>query len=387
MPKIIFEVSAGLYTDLLNFLFKNNIVIYDVKPTEIGFTAICYAKDYKLIAKKARKFQCRIKLKRKKGVYFKFKKYKNRKGLFLGSLIFLILSVSFNSLIWKIEIQTNNEDIKNEVHEILYENNIYAGNFFIKENSLKATQQILLESEDVAFASLNFHKGILSVVIDKIYKKEDYLQDETMYNLSSNMDGEIIDLRVYSGFTTYKVGDIVVKGDILVYTSSEILPPPEKVYIPQGWVYPIVNQKPRAYIVANAQKTYSTSLTLNKEVYLYTLKKEKEVFFRFLDFSFCVNKKKQDFEEYTKITKVYPLDFFGFYLPITIHENTYYQREIKVINTDEKESENILKAQVDTIISQDKSLINLTEKTYYYKTENDKITIYCDVFGEYEITN
>ena len=72
--KVHFEVWSGLYCEFFNFIAENEIYISSVRSTDFGFTAVCMAKDYRKVAKAAKKYQCRTKILRKKGLYFKTRK-------------------------------------------------------------------------------------------------------------------------------------------------------------------------------------------------------------------------------------------------------------------------------------------------------------------------
>ena len=82
--KVEFEVVSGLYSAFLNWIVENEISVSDIRSTDFGFTAVCNAKDYKKLAGNAKKFQCRTKIIKRKGVYFKLRKTLKRKGLFAG---------------------------------------------------------------------------------------------------------------------------------------------------------------------------------------------------------------------------------------------------------------------------------------------------------------
>ena len=72
--RIKIEIISGLYDDFLNYLIENEFYISSVKSTDFGITVICNASDYRTIARAARRFQCRTKIVKRKGIAFFIRK-------------------------------------------------------------------------------------------------------------------------------------------------------------------------------------------------------------------------------------------------------------------------------------------------------------------------
>ncbi len=384
--KVKFEIIAGLYTEFLNFLLQYDVHLKNIQKTKLGFTAVCDAKDFKKIAKATRKFGCKIKIISKIGLYFKVKKYEHRKGLIVGVLLVLLLNILFNNIIWQIKVDTYDERIINDVLRILYENDIYAGQLYKKEDFDNATHQIFLQNNDIGNIALNFYKGVLVCDVDERDEKEDYLKNEKSDYILSFMDGTIEDLRVYSGFTNLKVGDNVAKGDILVFSSSVFLTPPDIPFIPEDFVFPVNYQRPRAYITALCNKEYKTSIILDKKEYILTGERDSETYIQFLNLKIKLDGAKNKEEMNISQQKISSFDVFGFSFPITINKTTYYTRELKTINYNEKDFENIAITQINSIINQDERLKEVLKSEYSIDIKDNTVDIICKIYGEYEIT-
>ena len=72
--KVKFEVTAGFVNDFLNYLAEKQIEVSDIERTTFGFLAVCRAQDYKTVSKAGKKFQCRVRIAEKKGIYFLMRK-------------------------------------------------------------------------------------------------------------------------------------------------------------------------------------------------------------------------------------------------------------------------------------------------------------------------
>ena len=127
MAKILFSATAGLYIQFLNFIKENEINLYHIKLSPLGFTAICDADDYFFIAKSSRKFQTKVRIEKKKGLYFRIRKLLTRKGIFTAVILFFVMNIVYSNLIWDIDIHTDDATIKNEIVCQLYKQGIYPG--------------------------------------------------------------------------------------------------------------------------------------------------------------------------------------------------------------------------------------------------------------------
>lgn len=372
---IKFEVSAGLYCEFLNCLIEQNIPITHIKSTDLGFTAVCQGQDYMRIAKLARKFQCRINCVKKRGIYFKVKNIIKRKGLILGCAAVIFLMYFFGNIIWRIDVQTDNQQIKRDIYNVLYENDVYAGALFSKEKNSSLVQKISMQVDNVGYVTLNFYKGVLNCIVDETLKKEEYVDFDYSGNINASLDGIITDLRVYSGFSQVSIGQSVSKGDLLV----------SSVYLDKnGNVQQVV---PSAYIEAYCVKEYQTQVYFNKTEEVYSGRIETEKTVKFLNNQFKYKKADIDeFEDY-EVRKSYAnLEILGFKLPATVQTDTYYEKVKTDINSDSEKAMAVAQGIIKAIIKQDKSLIEQDYSEYEQITLEDSIILKCKMYGYYDIS-
>ena len=268
--KVYFEVYSGLYCDFLNYLVEKEIFVSLIKSTDFGFTAICMAKDYKKIARAAKNFQCKTKIIRKNGLYFKSRKVLARKGIVLSAALVFLYVFLFSKLIWRIDIIAPSKNITEDVNSILYENNCYAGAVFNQEKNQNIIQKIFMDVDNVGYVTLNFYKGILTCKVDATINKMPYLENSTSGNITASLDGVIEELEIYNGFSDFQIGQRVLKGDVLV----------EPTYVDRNGTLQQV--MPRAFIKAYCLKEYSAQTDFNKEVFIRTGKYTEQVSLKFI---------------------------------------------------------------------------------------------------------
>ena len=373
--KVYFEVYSGLYCEFLNYLVEKEIFVSLIKSTDFGFTAICMAKDYKKIARAAKKFQCKTKIIRKNGLYFKSRKVLARKGIVLSAALVFLYVFLFSKLIWRIDIIAPSKNITEDVNTILYENNCYAGAVFNQEKNQNIIQKIFMDVDNVGYVTLNFYKGILTCKVDATINKMPYLENSTSGNITASLDGVIEELEIYNGFSDIQIGQTVLKGDVLV----------EPTYVDRNGTLQQV--MPRAFIKAYCLKEYSAQTDFNKEVFIRTGKYTEQVSLKFIGKKILIKKADIDaYKQYESEKYFENITILGFSLPLTKETIRFYEKESVNIEKDEQSAYDAAKKAVDTTIKSDTSLLVADKYEYYSKTTEDGVTVFCRVYGHYDIT-
>ena len=373
--KVYFEVYSGLYCEFLNYLVEKEIFVSLIKSTDFGFTAICMAKDYKKIARAAKKFQCKTKIIRKNGLYFKSRKVLARKGIVLSVALVFLYVFLFSKLIWRIDIIAPSKNITEDVNTILYENNCYAGAVFNQEKNQNIIQKIFMDVDNVGYVTLNFYKGILTCKVDATINKMPYLENSTSGNITASLDGVIEELEIYNGFSDIQIGQTVLKGDVLV----------EPTYVDRNGTLQQV--MPRAFIKAYCLKEYSAQTDFNKEVFIRTGKYTEQVALKLIGKKILIKKADIDaYKQYESEKYFENITILGFSLPLTKETIRFYEKESVNIEKDEQSAYDAAKKAVDTTIKSDTSLLLADKYEYYSKTTEDGVTVFCRVYGHYDIT-
>lgn len=373
--KVYFEVYSGLYCEFLNYLVEKEIFVSLIKSTDFGFTATCMAKDYKKIARAAKNFQCKTKIIRKNGLYFKSRKVLARKGIVLSAALVFLYVFLFSKLIWRIDIIAPSKNITEDVNSILYENNCYAGAVFNQEKNQNIIQKIFMDVDNVGYVTLNFYKGILTCKVDATINKMPYLENSTSGNITASLDGVIEELEIYNGFSDIQIGQTVLKGDVLV----------EPTYVDRNGTLQQV--MPRAFIKAYCLKEYSAQTDFNKEVSIRTGKYTEQVSLKLIGKKILIKKADIDaYKQYESEKYFENITILGFSMPLTKETIRFYEKESVKIEKDEQSAYDAAKKAVDTTIKSDTSLLVADKYEYYSKATEDGVTVFCRVYGHYDIT-
>ena len=306
----------GIYPEkVLNLCEKNRISLWEIYLKKGKICCKINVKDFKKLPKIFKKQGIRIHILNRFGLPFFTNKYKMRFGVFVGLVLFLAILLHLSSFVWIIEVDGNKTVSKSEILSICNEIGIREG---ISKNSIDVknkSQQLLLKSNKLSWASLNIEGCVLTVDVSEITPKIDY--GTTPCNLVAACDGVIKYIDVTVGNCVVKVGDTVKAGDVLV---SGIVEDEGATKFVQS----------RGKIIAQTITPVTLSQEYKiKETYLIAKQKTKSVLEVFtLKIPLYLGREKGSYDsEYT----VRNLKLFGKPIPIKLHTKRFIFKEEQTI--------------------------------------------------------
>lgn len=282
-----------------------------------------------------------------KGLYSKIKQSFLRYGILAGIVIIILFYILQYSFVWKIEVWGVTAQEKSEVIAFIEDNT--KSNLKQKINTKELEIMVKNEFDFISSISVAIIGQSLIVNLNEAVLPEE--MDENQSPIISDYDGMITKINLVQGTLNVNEGDIVQKGDILVYPY---------IIDSQGNKRGV---KPQAEIIADVwysstEKHYDYRIeeikTGNKlvqsEVYLGNLLIYK-------------NGKDIGFGDYVTETYTKPLTN-NLILPFYLKKTIYYEIETKEIIQafDDVKDEVISKARENILLFLDKNEIILNEK-------------------------
>ena len=357
----------GYYIErFINISRSKKYMMWNIKKcNEINMELNIEIKDFKEFCKIAKKTQCKIKIKAKKGLPFLIEKYKKRKVflLFLCLIIFaIILSSNF---IWNIDIiEENGENLEN-VMEDVKNAGLNIGKFKSKIDTKEIINKIRLNRKDIAWMGIEL-KGTNAIVkIVKASEKPDIIAEDEYCNIVSDKDGVITKINAQNGTANVKVGDTIKKGDILINGWME------GKYTGIRYVHAKGNVEARVWYTKSKKIEYKTT---EKEE---TGRIDTVYAMKINEFKINFPKKLSNFEIYDTIETENKVRIFSnFYLPISVIktinkeqklvDKTYSIEEAKKLGMQELEQE---------LMEEIKDIEKIVNKNINVKENNDSIEI------------
>lgn len=350
------EVEGYYIERFINICQNKKILIWNLKRQKgVKLYLNIGIKDFKELKVIARKTNCKIKIKKKKGIPFILHKYKKRKifAIFLILIAFAIYTSS--KYVWNIEVQVEDNLKIEQIEDDLSDLGLRKGMLKSKIETDKLINELRLKRNDISWIGIDL-KG--TNVIVKVVKADEkpYLLDNSDYcNIVASKSGVITKIIAQNGTAVVNVGDEVNEGDILIAGYME------GKYTDKRYVHSL------GEVRAKIKYSKSERIYLKQEELRDTGDKEKKFQIKFNNFQINFYKTLSKFKIYDTIYTEKKLKIFSnFYLPISIVEITnkeqvketreYSKEEVielgkeklsKAIEEDIANKENILGVTVD----------------------------------------
>ena len=213
-----FRAENGDTDGLLTEAAKRGLHLSAVLPCPGGFTADCAAWHYRNLAILARRKRARLRIQKRKGLFFRLRPLFRRTGIFLGVLIFVPLLLWLQGCVWSIQFNDLTTGQQARAARPLREKVGLIPGSRISESLLTAGEYALLESGEFSWASLNFLDGRL-VVEAAAATPVPEIASGTMQGIRARTAGTIVDTNLVSGTMLVSPGQTVETGQELIGTS------------------------------------------------------------------------------------------------------------------------------------------------------------------------
>jgi len=221
------EVEGYFVERFINLCKINNVNIWEIKnetPGKISFLTI--PKEIKKIEPFLSRTKCKIKITKKKGIYFDIIKYKKRR-VALYSLVLIILGIYFfSTFIWEINIYGNTNITTEEIKGKLQEIGVYKGKSQYNISKSKISDYIRSEIYEVAWVGVDIKGTTLNIQIVEKIISEQKQENEIIGDIVAEKSAVITKIVADNGTALYKLGSYIEAGSVAIegklYTNGEI---------------------------------------------------------------------------------------------------------------------------------------------------------------------
>ena len=324
---VIVEVEGYYIERFINICQNKKILIWNIKREKgVKLFFNIGIKDFKKLKPIARKTNCKLKIRKKRGIPFFMHKYKKRKVFIIFLLIISIFIYTSSRYIWNIEINVEEKQVIENIEKDLYDLGLKKGILKNKIDTGKIINEIRLKRSDISWMGLDI-KGTNAVVrIIKADEKPKLIDESDYCNIIAAKSGVITKIIAQNGTALVNVGDKVYKGDTLIAGYME------GKYTDKRYVHSLGE--------VQAKVTYSKSekIYLRQEELRETGEKEKRIKIKFNNFQINFYKTLSKFKIYDTIYSEKKMKIFSnFYLPISLIEITNKEQftETKIYSKEE----------------------------------------------------
>lgn len=211
-----FSFAGGFNEGFVNSCFKEKLDIKNVKAADDALTAQCDIKTYKKLHKVAFKHGGRVRILKKKGLPFLTYPLKNRPGIYVGMLFFVLYISFMGGFIWNITITGNNRLEAAQIIDYLNKNGVKIGARWSQIDKESIEFGVLADFDDVSWISINKFGSTAAIEINEAVAEPDVIDVKSITNVIADRDGVITHITALGGLPVVKAGEAVTKGDLLI---------------------------------------------------------------------------------------------------------------------------------------------------------------------------
>lgn len=201
----------------LNLCSLHQVWLYEADRADIDVLFVTIRlKDLKTVRGFVRKAHGRIRIVRRKGLPFWLGRTRRRYGLWGGALFFLVMLYLLFTRIWAVDVVAPPGISQREIVEELSGLGLRCG---VAADSLdiKAIQrEMMMRREDLAFLAVNLHGNQAKIQVELRRPKPEILDEDQITSVVAAKTGIITKMEVRGGTAVKKVGETVMKGEMLI---------------------------------------------------------------------------------------------------------------------------------------------------------------------------
>lgn len=361
----------------INLCRVKGIEVCQLRKSADGYLFQLTLKDYRKIRPIARKTKTVPYIKKRYGMPFLLHRYRRRKGLFLGILLFLCLLYVMSLFIWDISIVGGYKYTKEALLEFINETKVYSGMLKSDVDCQKIEEDIRLKYSDISWVSAEVKGTRLIIKFTETNMPIPKQEAREPSNIVATKPGIVTSIITRNGTPKVKIGDVIKEGDILVSGVVDVV----------GDFDTLIRKKlvvADADIICKSYYNYKESFPLQYTKKLYTGKEKVKYGLQVFNKKISLYNPRISYKSYDIITDEAVLKFsWNFYLPLRYQVTTYREYVSNNQRYTEEEATNIamtrLKEYLDTLtqngveIIENKVSIQIDNNTC---TASGKIIVY-----------
>lgn len=369
---VIVEIEGYYIERFMNICRKQRVTIWNLKRDKsVRLKLNTRAKEFKQICQIAKRTNCKVKIKKKKGIPFLLHRYQKRKFFFALLIVFILLLVGSSQFVWNVEIEEEQGKMLENIGKDIEDVGLKAGKLKNEINTKEIINKLRLKRQDIAWIGIEI-KGTNAIVkLVKADEKPELIDEDDYCSIVSDKTGVITKINAQNGTANVKEGEVVKQGDVLI----------------NGWMegkYTGIR-----YVHAKGQIHAKVWYTKHKKVKYNTTEKEEtgnienQYEIKFNNFKINLYKKLSKFKIYDTIEKESKFKLFSdFYLPISIVKKT--NKELREVEKkyEVEDAKNLgiqeLQQELEQEIQEKEKIVNRNINTYEHEDG-------VDVYVTYEV--
>lgn len=234
VPVVRFSATGGRYARFLSDCLAAGLPLSGVEPAGEGVRAWAQARAYKRLRPLARRHRTRLRVLERRGLWFRLRPLFRRWSLAAGAAVFFALLWGMQQLVWAIDCPGLDAARSQTARALLAEAGLWPGARVTSE-LLEQGEQALLGWEELAWASLHFERGRLTVEAAPALEPLS-VEGNDPVDLVAAADGVILSVNAQEGFVRKTAGQTVARGEVLIAATQPDRNETVRIAHPKGQV-------------------------------------------------------------------------------------------------------------------------------------------------------
>lgn len=214
---IVVEVEGFFMERFINLCKLQNIEIVDIKYITAGLINFkTSSNNLRQIKKIADKTKCKVRIRKKKGIYFVLFRYKKRRMFVCLFVLLIILVIFLSTFIFKINITGNSRISEQQILDVLKKADVYIGKNRLFLDERKAGNMLRTEIYDIAWVGVEVKGTKINVKIVEKTLANDEDNEKINGNIIANKSGVITKIIAENGTPRLLTGSYIENGMIAI---------------------------------------------------------------------------------------------------------------------------------------------------------------------------
>lgn len=326
LGQVRFTVQGGRAEWLLNQCADAGIPLSGVRAVPGGFAANVPVRCYPQLHPLARHAHSRVRVQKRRGLWFRLCRLRGRWGLLIGPLLMLAVIGFSGHLVWAVRFSGLDGRQQVQLRQTLYELGVQEGSWIDPDEVEGLRSRLLAARPDYAWVTLNFYRGRLVVEGSESNSSEIAASDGPT-DLVAAADGTVKKVDVRQGNLACAPGQTVAQGQLLAagtYLDRDSRP---------------ITTRSSGHVWAEVEKTYACTQDFLIEANLPSGQAKTSRTLCFGRWSIPVGRQLEPSGGDRLQTVRRPLEVLGFALPATLEETTLIPRESSRILLTEQQAQ------------------------------------------------
>ncbi len=213
---VSFTARGGFPERFINLCRHNKIILWELKSRDGVISACVDREGYKKIRTVARKSGMRVRISRKYGLPFFLARHSRRVGVLIGACFCAAVLIILSTRIWSIDVVGNVRVPAETVLGVFEDLGVRRGVAGSKIDITATEIEALRRMPELSWLNINISGSAALIEVRETVESPKLAEDGEPTDIVAARDGQIVILRPFNGTQEQKIGNPVLKGDLLI---------------------------------------------------------------------------------------------------------------------------------------------------------------------------